>query len=261
VSPLEAAIRAAGRAGRPALAAYVVAGYPSRAAFGGLLAAVAREADVVEIGVPFTDPLADGVTLQAASRVALDGGATLSWILAAVKKARVRAPLVLMSYSNPLLAFGVERAVRDAAAAGVAGLLVPDLPIEENAPLRRACAAFRLALVQMVTPATSGPRLREICRRSEGFVYAVTVAGTTGGSVSPTRALGDYLDRVRAASPVPVLAGFGVRTAAQARALAAHADGIVVGSALAEALARGEEPGAVLRRLRAARTEPEGRPA
>ena len=249
---LAAAIRAAARGGSPALVAYLTAGFPRRADFGTQLAAVAAAADVVEIGVPFTDPMADGVTIQRASMAALAQGVTLRWILEELTRLRpVRTPLVLMSYLNPLLAFGVEALAEAAARAGVAGFIVPDLPLDESSELAAALAARGIALVQMVTPVTEPGRLAALCAGSQGFVYAVTMTGTTGRNVAVPDEVLAYLDRVRARAALPVCAGFGIRTRAQVERLTGHVDGVVVGSALVEVLERGEDPTAWLRELRA----------
>jgi tryptophan synthase alpha chain len=207
---------------------------------------------VIEIGLPFSDPMADGMTIQRSSRVALANGVTLDWMLAelAALANRPRAPLLLMSYLNPLLAHGVGRLARDARAAGIAGFIVPDLPFEECAELRAALAAESLALVQMVTPVTPAPRLAMLARESQGFVYAVTMTGTTGRDVAVPDAVLEYLDRVRSAAGVPVCAGFGIRHAAQVARLAGHADGVIVGSALVEVLERDGDPAEFLRSLR-----------
>ena len=236
---------------KAALCAFLTAGHPTREGFPDLLGQVAGVADLVEIGVPFSDPMADGLTIQRASHDALRNGVTLRWILDALRglPAPAAAPLVLMSYVNPLLAFGFNRLAHGAVEAGVAGVVVPDLPLEESAPLDEALRSRDLALVQLVTPATPQPRLRELCRASRGFVYAVTVTGTTGGSGGVPAALLDYLDRVRTVSTLPVLAGFGIRSRRQVEAIARHADGVVVGSALIEVLERGEDPARFLRGL------------
>lgn len=246
---IEAALRGAAARG-PALAVFVTAGYPSREGFGALVDTLAAEADLVEIGVPFSDPMADGVTIQRASRAALEAGVTLRWILDVLGERERGAPLVLMSYLNPLLAFGLERLATEAAAAGVAGCIVPDLPLEECAPLRETLDAAGLALIQLVTPQTPAGRLAVLCAASRGFVYAVTAAGTTGGATTFSPGVLSYLDRVRAASPLPVLAGFGVRAADQLVTLAGHANGVIVGSALVEVLERGDDAAAFLRGLR-----------
>ena len=245
-----AAIRAAPHGG-PALVAYVTAGFPSRGRFLADLSAVASAAEVVEIGVPFTDPMADGTTIQRASHAALQQGVSLEWILEELSSlATLPAPLLLMSYLTPLLAYGVSRLVAAARAAHVAGLIVPDLPDEESGELTAALAPAGLALVPMVTPVTPPERLNRIAAAAQGFVYAVTMTGTTGREVAVPEAVLDYLDRVRAAAHVPVCAGFGIRHREQVERLRGHADGVVVGSALVEVLERGEDPQAFLRSLR-----------
>ena len=245
------AIRAAAAGGEPALVAYLTAGYPQRDRFREHVHALAAGAEVVEIGVPFTDPMADGVTIQRASLAALAQGVSLEWILAELEQIReVSVPLLLMSYLNPLLAFGLERLAQRAARAAVAGFIVPDLPLEESSELRAALDAERLALVQMVTPVTEAARLRQLCAGSQGFVYAVTMTGTTGKHVAVPDEVISYLDRVRGSSPIPVCAGFGIRSREQVKRLRGHVDGVVIGSALVEVLERGEDPTAWLRQLR-----------
>ncbi len=248
-SPLTEAITRARAAGRPALAAYVTAGFPSPAAFPGILERVAEVADVVEVGIPFSDPMADGVTIQRSSRRALEQGTTLTGTLEALAGLDLAAPLVVMSYLNPLLAYGLERLPGALARARVAGVIVPDLPLEEGEAFGADLAAQRLDLVQLVAPATPDTRLARLCGASRGFVYAVAVNGTTGGAAQAGDALFAHLDRVRAAARVPVLAGFGIRDAAQVRRLAPHADGVIVGSALIERLERGDDPVPFLRSL------------
>jgi tryptophan synthase alpha chain len=158
---------------------------------------------------------------------------------------------VLMSYLNPLLNFGYEALAEASLAAGVCGFIVPDLPVEESAELRQALEARGLALVQLVTPATPPERLRALCAASRGFVYAVTITGITGGSKELPTEVTDYLARVKAVTTLPVCAGFGIRRAEQVRHLGAHADGVVIGSALVEELERGGDPVAFLKALRA----------
>lgn len=249
---ISAAIRAATDAGRPALVAFLTAGFPDRASFKTNLAAVAAAADVVEIGVPFTDPMADGTTIQRASFQALRDGVTLSWILAELGSLSPRppAPILLMSYLNPLLAYGLHRLPRAAAAAGVTGFIVPDLPYEESEELAGALDREGLALVQMVTPVTPTERLERLCRAAQGFVYAVTMTGTTGKSVALPDDVLAYMDRVKRASSVPVCAGFGIRSREQVARFGTHVDGVVIGSALVETLERGGDVGAFLTSLR-----------
>ena len=246
-------IRAASGGGRPALVAFLTAGFPKREDFAAQLAAIGEAADVIEIGVPFSDPMADGMTIQRSSQAALRQGVSLKWILEslAALPARPRAPLLLMSYLNPLLAYGFDRLPAAALAAGVSGFIVPDLPFEESDDLRAALDGEGLALVQMVTPVTPPQRLAVLCGAARGFVYAVTMTGTTGKSVAVPDDVLDYMDRVRAVSPVPVCAGFGIRSAEQVRRMAGHVDGVVVGSALVEVLERGANPATFLQELRA----------
>jgi tryptophan synthase alpha chain len=212
---------------------------------------VASESDVVEIGVPFTDPMADGMTIQRSSQAALKQGVSLRWIMSELASMqRPAAPLVLMSYLNPLLQYGYAALARDAAAAGVCGFIVPDLPFDEGDELRVALAAEGVALVQMVTPVTTPARLQQVCAASDGFVYAVTMTGTTGKNVAVPDTVIEYLKAVTAISPVPVCAGFGIRSREQVEKLRSYVAGVVVGSALVEVLERGEDPRPWLRALR-----------
>ncbi len=235
----------------PALIAFITAGYPEPKEFLSVLARVAEAADAIEIGVPFSDPMADGVTIQRSSQQALESGVSLHWILdrLASRDFELSVPVLLMSYLNPLLAFGYEALAQRAAEVGISGFIVPDLPYEESEPLRDAFGPHGLALVQFVTPATPPERLHKLCKASEGFVYAVTRTGITGEADLPAD-LAQYLSAVKAASEVPVCAGFGVRTAEQVQSIASCADGVIVGSALVEVLERGDNPIEFLRGLR-----------
>lgn len=246
------AIRTRRATGQPALIAYITAGFPKREAFIKQLNAVAAAVDVVEIGVPFTDPMADGTTIQRSSRVALEQGVSLRWILQELSRAEAKpqAPLLLMSYLNPLLAYGIDRLPEEAARAGIAGFIVPDLPYEESRELRDALDAHGLALVQFVTPVTPVERMQMLCEGSGGFIYAVTMTGTTGKNVAVPEEVLEYFQRVKKLSPVPVCAGFGIRSREQVQRLAPFIDGAIVGSALVEVLERGEDPARFLRSLR-----------
>jgi len=250
-----AAIRNAEKASGVALLPFITAGYPERERFIPTLRALAEVADVVEVGVPFSDPMADGVTIQRASRAAIASGVSLRWILDELRQAgELPAPVVLMSYLNPLLAHGQDQLAAAARAAHVGGFIVPDLPLEESGELAARLDAQGVGLIHLVTPATPEVRMRQLCEASRGFVYAVTVAGTTGGSARAMSAgVTAYLDRVRALSPLPVCAGFGVRTPEQVRALSGHADGVIVGSALVEELEARRDPVAFLDSLRSRR--------
>lgn len=234
----------------PAICAYVTAGYPDLESFDEIFTSVAAAADVVEIGVPFTDPMADGLTIQKSSHVALANGVTLEWILDVLAGHDLDAPVLLMGYYNPFLAFGLERLGAGLEAAGVSGLIVPDLPLEESGELGQVIEPQGLALVQLVTPTTPSERLRAIADASGGFVYAVTTTGVTGGNARFTEADLAYLERVKTSSTLPVLAGFGIRSKEQVDALAPHVDGVVVGSALIDEIESGGDPARFLKGLR-----------
>jgi tryptophan synthase alpha chain len=211
---------------------------------------VGGAADVVEVGVPFTDPMADGQTIQQASHRALEQGVNLDYVFETLEGADMEAPHLLMGYYNPFLAYGLDRLVTRMAEAGISGLIVPDLPIEEGAELAAALESQGQGLVQLVAPTTPDDRLRKLAEASRGFVYAVTTKGTTGGDTSFDSEVLEYLDRVMSVSSLPVLAGFGVRARSQVAELAGHVDGVVVGSALIDAIDRGEDPAQFLDGLR-----------
>ena len=245
------AIRSANDAGSVALVPFITAGYPEPSGFIDTLRAVAAVGDVVEVGIPFSDPMADGMTIQRSSFTALQKGVSLTWIFDQIESAAgsIDAPLVMMSYLNPLLQFGYEKLAERALAAGVGAFIVPDLPFEESDELREALEAKGLGLVQLVTPATPEDRLQRLCDASRGFVYAVTITGITGGDAGLPNDLADYLDKVSAMSSLPVCAGFGIRAAEDVAAVGRHASGAIVGSALVEVLERGEDPTEFLRVL------------
>lgn len=246
------ALTAANDAGRPALVPFITAGYPEPADFISTLKAIAEEGDVVELGIPFSDPMADGMTIQRSSFEALQKGVSLKWIFDQLNSARgeINAPLVMMSYLNPLLAFGYEELARRALETGVCAFIVPDLPFEESAEIREALESQGLGLIQLVTPATPNDRLQKLCEASRGFVYAVTITGITGGGTGLPADLTDYLDKVAGLSSIPVCAGFGIREARDVAAVGEHAAGAIVGSALVEVLERGDDPSKFLGSLR-----------
>ena len=248
---VSAALTAAKDAGRTALVPFITAGYPEPATFADTLKAISKVGDVVEIGVPFSDPMADGMTIQRSSHAAIEKGVSLTWIFEQLDKARgdVKAPLVLMSYMNPLLAFGYEALAKRAAETGVGAFIVPDLPLEESAEIVAALEAEGVGLVQLVTPATPDDRLQRLANATRGFLYAVTITGVTGGSEGLPADLASYLDRVSAAASLPVCAGFGIRAASDVANVGAHVTGAIVGSALVEVLERGENPAAFLAAL------------
>jgi len=243
--------------GGTAVVAFVTAGFPSREHFREHLMQVGNAADVVEIGVPFTDPMADGMTIQRSSREALRQGVSLRWLLEELAAMQgqgqsPRAPLLLMSYLNPLLAFGFAELAAASARAGVCGFIVPDLPYDESGDFRAALEPHGLALIQMVTPVTEPARLAKLCAATQGFVYAVTMTGTTGRTAAVPSEVTAYLDTVRRASKLPVCAGFGIRSRAQVEQLRAHVAGVIVGSALVEVMENGQDAGEFLNSLRPA---------
>jgi tryptophan synthase alpha chain len=249
---ISAALTKANDNGKVALVPFVTAGYPEKDKFIDMLKSIAAEGDVVEVGVPFSDPMADGVTIQRSSHAAIAAGVSLHWIIDELKAAGdIGAPVVLMSYLNPLLAFGFDALAEQAVAAGVCGFIVPDLPWEESEEFRAALDKYGLALVQLVTPVTPDERLEMLCRGSQGFVYAVTITGITGGDVSLPPSVTGYLDKIKGHTDLPVCAGFGVRHAEQVQNLGNHASGVIVGSALVEKLEAGLDPTKFLVELRA----------
>ena len=246
-----AAIAAANDAGRTALVPFITAGYPEPKEFISTLQAVAAVGDIVEIGIPFSDPMADGMTIQRSSFEALQKGVSLAWIFDELENSGgVDTPLVMMSYLNPLLAFGYEKLAERALETGVCAFIVPDLPYEESDEIRSALEAQGLGLIQLVTPATPEKRLWTLCAASRGFVYAVTITGITGGDTGLPSDLADYLDKVASISEIPVCAGFGIREAADVASVGKHSAGAIVGSALVEVLERGEDSTAFLQSLR-----------
>jgi len=246
------AISAANDGGRTALVPFITAGYPDPAAFIAILRAVAAEGDVVELGVPFSDPMADGMTIQRSSFKAIEDGVTLNWIFERLDEidGGLDTPLVMMSYLNPLLAFGYARLAKRARDTGVCAFIVPDLPYEESAEIRAALEAEGVGLIQLVTPATPAQRLKMLADASKGFVYAVTITGITGGGAGLPADLAQYLDKVSSLSSLPVCAGFGIRTAEDVVSVGRHAAGAIVGSALVEVLERGDDPAGFLQGLR-----------
>ena len=238
------ALAAANEQGRTGLVPFITAGYPEPAEFINTLQAIARVGDVVELGIPFSDPMADGLTIQRSSFKAIEDGVTLRWIFEQLENANVEieAPLVMMSYLNPLMAYGYEQLADRALQTGVCAFIVPDLPYEESADIRNALEARGIGLIQLVTPATPDERLAMLAKASRGFLYAVTVTGITGGDSGFPDGLAEYLDRVAAESPVPVCAGFGIRSARDVINVGKHVAGAIVGSALVEVLEQGADP-------------------
>jgi tryptophan synthase alpha chain len=204
-----------------------------------LRAAQAAGADFVEVGVPFSDPLADGPTIQRTTQAALEQGMTAAGVLTLIREAALAVPVVIMTYLNPVLAYGVERFVADAHAAGASGLLLTDLPAGVDPAVETVISRSPLALIRLVAPTTDDARLAATLSDATGFVYLISRLGVTGARDEVPEDLGMNVRRIRTVTPLPVAVGFGISTPAQAAAAARHADGVVVGSALMDALARG----------------------
>jgi tryptophan synthase alpha chain len=223
---------------------YMMAGYPDRET--GLVVAAAyvdAGADLIELGVPFSDPLADGPTIHAAATEALEGGATLATALEVCRAVSGRVPVVLMAYANMVLAHGGATGfARLARAAGAAGAIVPDLPLEEAAELREALAAEGLALVPLLAPTTPGARRRQICEAAQGFVYVVSTLGTTGERAEIPPALAELVEATKADARTPVAVGFGIGSPEQAAVVGQIADGVIIGSRLVRAAGEGDSP-------------------
>ena len=256
---MAAAFRAAKAEGRAALMPYMMAGYPDRETSLAVAEAYAESADLVELGVPFSDPLADGPTIHAAATAALKAGATLETAMEVCEAISDRVPVVFMVYSNMVLAHGGAEAFAERAlAVGAAGAIVPDLPLEEAEPVRAAFAAVGLALVPLVAPTTPAERRERICDVAQGFVYVVSTVGTTGERDELPPELSDLVIATKAQAEVPVAVGFGIGTPEQAAQVGAVADGVIVGSRLVRAAGEAGGPQAaaesVASFLREART-------
>ena len=240
LAKLEAAFAAARAAGRKALAPFVTAGDPDVATSVALLEAVAGAgATLCELGVPYSDPIADGPVIQASYTRALGSGITLENVFAIAKQAsaRVTMPILAMASYSLIFRRGIDRFVADATAAGLTGFVVPDLPLEESDELDSACRAAGLALVRLVTPTTPPDRAEAIARKSTGFLYCVSVAGVTGARTELPPGLIDRIKWLRTKTDVPILVGFGISGPDQVKAVAAVADGVIVGSALVRRIA------------------------
>ncbi|CAE7441136.1 hypothetical protein FNF27_08155 [Cafeteria roenbergensis] len=229
--------------GRVAFVPFITAGYPTLESTPDILLAMeAAGSDIIEVGMPFSDPLADGGTIQAANTVALRAGVTMDKCLSFVEAARARGlkvPVILMTYYNPILRFGEERLVARCKECGVHGFIVVDLPPEEGSGLLDACKASGLALVPLVAPTTTPARLDAIAKNAGGYVYCVSVTGVTGARAELPADLAEFVARVKAAIPLPAVVGFGLSTRAHVASVGAVAEGAVMGSAIVRAAAAG----------------------
>ncbi len=246
-----AALRAEGR---KAFVAYVMAGDPDFGASLEILKGLpGAGVDVIELGLPFTDPMADGPVIQLAGQRALAAGQTLKKTLALVRAFREdddEAPIVLMGYYNPILNHGVEAFLRDAKAAGVDGLIIVDLPPEEDDELCIPAQEAGLNFIRLATPTTDERRLPKVMQNTSGFVYYVSITGITGAADAVAGEVGPEVDRIRAATELPVVVGFGIKTPEAGREIARVADGAVVGSAIVDLVGKGRPPAEVLKFVR-----------
>jgi tryptophan synthase alpha chain len=248
------------QSGHIAFMPYMVLGYPTADVSLKVAQTLAEAgADLLELGVPFSDPLADGPTIQVATHHALNQGVTLAKCIAMaaeMRKRGLKTPALLMSYINPILAYGVQGCVMDSAAAGVDGFIVPDLPPEEADELETACREYGLALVYLLAPNSPPDRIALVAEKAQGFIYLVSLTGVTGARDSLPPGLADFVARVRAVTHKPLAVGFGIGSGQQAKAVAQLADGVIVGSALVRQAGQStEHVGALARELRQALAE------
>jgi tryptophan synthase alpha chain len=225
---------------RLAVMAYLTTGYPALEQTPDLVAAAAESgADAIELGIPFSDPLADGPTIQAASQLALRGGVTMAGALRAARAARARTevPMLFMTYLNPILAYGLDRFCGATKDAGVDGVIVPDLPAAESASLRRAADGAGLELVCFASPTSSEAGIEAAARMATGFIYCIAVTGVTGARSELGPAVIPLIDKVRRHTDLPIVVGFGISRPEHLKALEGHADGVIVASALLDAIA------------------------
>ena len=239
--------------GKKALVTYIVAGDPDMEASQEILNRLPESgADIIELGIPFTDPMADGPVIQAAALRALESGMTVPKLFAMVKKFREsndKTPIVLMGYFNSVFAYGAERFCKDAKDAGVDGLLIVDLPSEEEIELVPHCQSNGLDFIRLATPTTDAARLPSVLKNASGFLYYVAVAGITGTTSASAANLKPALDEIRKHTKLPICVGFGIKSAEDAKAMADIADGVVVGSALVDAVAKKADYSAFVKNL------------
>lgn len=230
--------------GRPVIATFLTVGYPEKSKTDALVEAMVEGGvDIIELGAPFSDPLAEGPTIQKSSQIALDQNITLSDCLNSSRKARARfdgTPIVLMGYYNPVLSYGLERFAKDAGESGVDGLIVVDLPLEEAGPLQSALRVEGIDLIFLLAPTSTDERVRRVSEAGSGFVYCVSVTGVTSARRDLSAGLPEFLDRVRAETDLPLIVGFGISKKEHVDAVFEIADGVAVGSALINLIEQSE---------------------
>ncbi len=232
--------------GRAALMPYFTLGYPQEQESMEIITAIAEAgADLIELGIPFSDPLADGPVIQYSTQVALEQGTSLARCLemaATLRKQGIKQPLLFMGYYNPILAFGVEKTIEQAAESGVDGFIIPDLPLEEALDVESLCRKNGLALVYLAAPTSTPERLEKIARHTCGFLYLVSITGVTGARSQLSDSLEDFITRVRKVTQTPIAVGFGISTPEQAHRVGRLADGVIVGSALIQTVRQASHP-------------------
>lgn len=232
---------------------YITAGYPSLDESINILHTLGEYgADIIEIGVPFSDPIADGPTIQYSSQIALQNGVTLKKLMARLQNVKVDKPLILMSYLNPLLAYGKESLYRDMQEIGISGMIVPDMPVEESDEWLYLAKTYDIDVIFLAAPTSSEERIRLIAERSCAFIYCVSVTGTTGIRGELPVGLLKFIRKIKKLTGKPVAVGFGISTPEQISALKGEADGIIVGSRIIEAIRRREDLKAIVRKLKEA---------
>ncbi|MCP5097714.1 MAG: tryptophan synthase subunit alpha [Chloroflexi bacterium] len=227
-----------------ALMPYFTLGYPDRETSLAIVEAIAPHSDLIELGVPFSDPLADGPTIQRSTQIALENGTTTAGCLEMVRELRQRGvdtPFMLMGYYNPILAYGIENYVRDAAAAGADGFIVPDLPPEEADELDQLATEAGLALIHFLAPTSNQTRIEQVTARASGFIYLVSLTGVTGARKGLSDSLGSFVARVQAKATVPLAVGFGISNPDLACEVGEMADGVIVGSAVINAATEADD--------------------
>ncbi|MEM7114976.1 MAG: tryptophan synthase subunit alpha [Chloroflexota bacterium] len=243
-SQIAAAFQNAQQTRSAALMPYFTLGYPDRASSLDIIEAIAPHCDLMELGVPFSDPLADGPTVQHSTQVSLENGTTVADCLEMVRELRQRGvdtPVMLMGYFNPYMAYGLETIVKDAAEAGVQGFIIPDLPPEEADEIEALAAEQGLSLVHFLAPTSNDARIDDVTQRATGFIYLVSLTGVTGARRNLDSTLGDFVGRVRDKANVPLAIGFGISTPEHAASVGQMADGVIVGSALINAVNQADD--------------------
>jgi tryptophan synthase alpha chain len=249
MSRIASTFRRLGKTNEAALIPYVTVGYPSLDLTRHILPIIARQgADLIELGIPFSDPLADGATVQRASHAALEAGVTVADCMSVAAEARRsnEVPLLFMSYYNPIHRYGLDRFAQDAAASGVDGLIIPDLPPEEASAIKAACDAVGIDLIFLVAPTSTDERISRVVEMASGFIYCVSLVGVTGARSELGASVGELIERVRKYTDLPLVVGFGISKPEQVEQVASIADGAVVGSALVNLIESFPEDEAIL---------------